>query len=704
MISAALAIRLGIISALSCAGFLFVATVAGAEIEPVETRFPNALVETVFPGAARTDAISGAPPAAPVYRDDRLVGYVFSTRAVGRSVGFSGKPLDIVAGVDLSGRVTGAFLRRHSEPILVIGIADARLANYVQSFTGLDIRTNRLADAAPGKKGVPDAISGASISSAVIFDAILTSARSVARTRGIIGTPQTGRLDRETYAPARWSDLTADGSLVAKKITAGTPADDAAASAEGIVASLYVGLATPRRIGENLLGQAEYRRLAASIGANDNAIFIAGSGLWSFKGTHYVRTGVFDRIQVLQGDRTIRLLREHYRNIERLAADGAPEFREAGVFALPADSGFDPLKPWRLSLLVDLGTARLSTVDIPYALPDRYRLPAATAIVGTASSISAEGHPLWQRIWAERTGRIAILSIMLLVLSGILVFQNALVRRYRLYRTVRLAFLGTTFLWLGWYAGAQLSVVNVLTFAHSLLTDFHWEFFLIDPLIFILWGYVAMTLLFWGRGVFCGWLCPFGALQELINEAARKLKVPQLRVPFGLHERLWPIKYIIFLGLFALSLHSTTNVIFGAEVEPFKTAITLKFMRAWPFVLYAAALLLAGLFIERFFCRYLCPLGAALAIPARLRMFEWLKRRHQCGSECNICAQRCTVQAIHPDGSINPNECIHCLNCQTLYVDDKTCPPLVMRRRRREARLALSAGGDAPPTDRSAPA
>jgi len=173
----------------------------------------------------------------------------------------------------------------------------------------------------------------------------------------------------------------------------------------------------------------------------------------------------------------------------------------------------------------------------------------------------------------------------LLALSLILIFQDALAHRKTLHQALRVGFLLYTLIWIGWIAGAQLSVVNVLTFGDALLTQFRWDFFLLEPLIFILWSYVAVALLFWGRGVYCGWLCPFGALQELLARLARLANLPQWRVPFALHERLWPIKYIAFITLAALFLHDSEAAIKGAEIEPFKTAIVLKFDRAWPYLL-----------------------------------------------------------------------------------------------------------------------
>ena len=296
-------------------------------------------------------------------------------------------------------------------------------------------------------------------------------------------------------------------------------------------------------------------------------------------------------------------------------------------------------------------------------------------------------------MWRAKIVDIGILSAALAVLTVIFFFQDWFVRRPVLYDRVRLGFLIFTLVWIGWIAQAQLSVVNVLAFLGALRTEFRWDYFLMAPLIFILWFATAASLLFWNRGAFCGWLCPFGALQELTNRLAKALKIPQLHIPFGVHQRLTALKYIAFLVLFGISLSALGTAEQLSEIEPFKTAIILRFARGWPFALYAGAMIASSLFVERAFCRYLCPLGAALAIPARLRLFDWLRRYRECGNPCQRCGNECPVQAIHPEGQINPAECIQCLHCQMLYHHDQKCPVVIQRRLKREKLAAMSTPG-----------
>jgi NosR/NirI family nitrous oxide reductase transcriptional regulator len=249
---------------------------------------------------------------------------------------------------------------------------------------------------------------------------------------------------------------------------------------------------------------------------------------------------------------------------------------------------------------------------------------------------------------------------------------------------VRTSFLIYTLIFIGWYALGQLSVVNVFTFLHALLRDFQWSNFLMDPALFVIWSFVAITLLLWGRGIYCGWLCPYGALQELVNKVARHFKVPQWELPDAVHERLWALKYVILIVLVGISLQSLSQAERFAEVEPFKTAISLHFVRSWPFLLYAVGLVVVSLVNRKLYCKYLCPLGAALTVVGRGHLFDWLKRRKECGKPCQICAVECEIRAIHPTGEINVNECHYCLDCQVTYFDDQRCPPLVDRRKKRE--------------------
>jgi len=657
----------------------------------------------VFPGADHVGNTSGQPSSAPVFSDNQLIGYIFLTSDIVNSTGYSGKPVKILAGIDLDGRISGALVVEHQEPILVLGIPGSALDTFIAQFKGKDLRHRVRVGGAP-EPGVSrvDMVSGATITSLVFGDSVMRSGRLVARSFGIIGpgdelTP--GDIDLETFAVADWPTLVENGYFTTMRLSKGDVAAafakrEAPEEQDKLFIKLLTGLVSPAVVGQNLFGFANYNKLMADLGPDTYAIMVAGHGYYSFRGYNYRRSGVFERLQLVQGNKTIRLTREMHEPAPKLVIEKAPDFREISIFKMSSKSGFDPSKPWRLELLVewnDSGGAQHFT-----GFPLNYVIPEVLLKASAASSVEMKqasmDRPLWERQWLENIPHIAILVIALTVLTGLLVFGDGVTRHGRSVDMFRVGFLVFTLVYLGWFVSAQLSVINVLTFIHSLMSDFSWGFFLVQPLIFILWGFVALVLLFWGRGVFCGWLCPFGALQELINRVAVYLKIPQLNVPFGVNERLWAIKYIVFLGLLALSLGPVELAEKMTEVEPFKTSISLKFVRAWPFVVYAVGILTASLFLNRIFCRYLCPLGAALAIPANNRMFDWLKRHHQCGVDCQVCAIRCPVQAIHPDGHIDLHECIYCLDCQSVYHDDTLCPPMVDQRRRRERRQAMDRG------------
>ncbi len=467
------------------------------------------LALSFFPDADRITELDGSPPAAPLFRGQELLGYVFLSDEVVRIPAYSGKPISVLVGFDVAGTIRGLRIVAHQEPILLVGVTEQNLAAYVDQYRGGNVfdRFKIGGEERPGFVTV-DGISGATITVMVLNASITRAARTVAESRGV--------------------------PLGKGAVTGGDPS---------------AGAAPPAR---------------------------------------------------------------------------------------PVDA-----------VLIE---------------------------------------PIWVATWESRRARIWVLAAGLLVLTLILVLQDWLAWRATLLGYLRLAFLTYTLVFIGWYALAQLSVINVLTFISAFMSDFRWETFLIEPLTFILWGFVAVTLLLWGRGVYCGWLCPFGALQELANKAAERLGLRQFPIPALLHERLLAIKYVILLGLFGLFLYSAPDAVRYAEVEPFKTAITLRFQREWPYVAYALALIVVSLFNGKFFCKYLCPLGAALTIPSHFRIFDWLRRHRECGTPCQICAVECPSQAIRPNGEINANECHHCLDCQVIYWDAYKCPPMVERRKRCERR------------------
>ena len=74
--------------------------------------------------------------------------------------------------------------------------------------------------------------------------------------------------------------------------------------------------------------------------------------------------------------------------------------------------------------------------------------------------------------------------------------------------------------------------------------------------------------------------------------------------------------------------------------------------------------------------------GASLALVGRLRLLDWIPRRAECGSPCQLCKVRCRYGAIRADGRIDYPECFQCMDCVTIILDPEQCVPQVVARKR----------------------
>ena len=198
--------------------------------------------------------------------------------------------------------------------------------------------------------------------------------------------------------------------------------------------------------------------------------------------------------------------------------------------------------------------------------------------------------------------------------------------------------------------------------------------FLTKPTLFIILTFTIITSLIFGRGLFCGWVCPFGALQDIIFFFSKTLRKKINFVIKTEHDKLLKkLKYLILMTLvFSIFFNFKTDII--TRVEPFEALILNPFQNSISYLIWPSAIIFLSIFIQRGFCRYICPTGAGLALLGSLSTLNWLKRRNACGTLCNKCETVCPTNAIEKNGSINNNECILCFSCQTVYNDDLFCP------------------------------
>jgi NosR/NirI family transcriptional regulator, nitrous oxide reductase regulator len=643
----------------------------------------------VVPGAESFSPRKGHPPYVEAYQGAgtarKLVGYAFLSTDIVDMPGYSGKPIVTLIGMDTHGRITGIQVLRHSEPILLLGIPERALTGFLGQYVGKAVTDHVEIGHSHREDGTIelDAISGATVTVMSENQVILRSARTIAEEVGILHSPP---RPQAKFTPVTrtldWQQLLDAGAVQRLTVRAEDVGLPAAPQAR---IDLFFGDLDAPVVGRSILGNTEFETLQRRLAPGEHAIFVISNGSESFKGSGFVRGGIFDRIAVTQDNDTFTFRDLDYLNLYGVHADGAPSYRESGIFVV-RDPRFSSAYPWKLAFLAnridkESGARSFASFDREYWLP-------ADELAGGRPA-HAEPDAPWVAIWKNRVVEIALFGSLLGAGGLTYALRDQLVRRSsrkdkRWVSWPKYALWTTSLGFAGFHLMAQPSITQVLTWFHAILFKWQWSLFLSDPFIFLFWCFIIVSVFFWGRGMFCGWLCPYGAGSEIVHKLAGALGLKrfQFELPKPLHDKLKWIKYGIFAGLLAVSFGSMGLAEKLAEVEPFKTTFLVGVThRAWPFVAFWSLLAAAALFIERPFCKYLCPLGASLAVPSTFRWWG-LKRKQECGP-CRACETGCGSQAIGLDGRIDQRECLLCLDCMVMYYDDHACPPLVKERKQR---------------------
>jgi len=623
----------------------------------------------VAPGASRFEAVEGKPYWLALGADGQTVGWVVMSTDLVDVRAYSGKPLVTLVGLDSAGIVTGARVVHHSEPILLVGIPEKELHDFADFYEGKNaIDRIVVGRARKGHALSVDAISGATVTALAQNQTILGAARALGVAVGVVDVTAIRRGHFvQAPQPSSFEQLVAGGALQRLRVTErqmGTSASDAA------FVDLFFGIADAPHIGRALMGDNHYRHHMALLEPGQHLFVVFGSGSNSFKGSAFVRGGLFDRIRIEQGLREISFRDTDYRNLPDCHAEGAPDFKEGAIF-ITRGGIVDPGAPYDLVFLGSRYDRRTAFSREFHEFKVTHQIPESVYVVDEPAE-----DPLWVQAWYNRTTDALLLGLYLLAVMSVFAFRRWSTATVERITRLQLAAMVGSFLLVGVYMGAQPSVTQIFTLVDSVAGEWRWELFASEPLIFMLWVFIAVVTIVWGRGVFCGWVCPYGVMTELVHKLAATLHLPQRELPSAWHTPLRYVRYGVLVVLTGVYLVDSILAERLAEIEPFKsTFLVPAWERQLPYLTWWLVLLAASAVTWRPFCRYLCPLGAGLALFGSFRL-SGPRRRLYCDS-CKICPRGCEPEAIRDDGSIDPRECLSCMTCEANYRSEDVCPPLV---------------------------
>lgn len=253
----------------------------------------------------------------------------------------------------------------------------------------------------------------------------------------------------------------------------------------------------------------------------------------------------------------------------------------------------------------------------------------------------------------------------------------ALVGFFRKSEPIKLATLVGSVCYLGIYKSQIISITNICS---ALVGDL--PIFTYSMAWYVFAIFAVVSTLLWGR-LYCGRLCAFGALTQLMD-----LLVParlRVNVPPAIERRAAYIKYGILAGALSYFL-ITRDISFYRYIEPFWMFTFRASTALW---VGLGVLLFATIFVRNLYCRFLCPVGAALGVVSSLTTVFRIKRWAECRT-CKACERVCEWGAIQGPTIIR-SECVRCDDCERLYLDTQKCPHWIIIQRKSDIMARQSA-------------
>jgi len=243
-------------------------------------------------------------------------------------------------------------------------------------------------------------------------------------------------------------------------------------------------------------------------------------------------------------------------------------------------------------------------------------------------------------------------------------------------KSVRLKYVTLAFAvgYLGFYKSSLISVSDIFR-----LTDLSLPPFTYSLAWYLLAGFVVVSTVLWGR-VYCGRVCAFGALTQLMDAVLpAKLRVEP---PPAIERRAAWIKYGLLVAVVVYYIATKDLARPVQYAEPFWMFTRFGTTAMW---IGLGVLLTATIFVRNLYCRFLCPVGAALGVLSQATTIFRIKRWSECNT-CRICEKTCEWGAIQGPRIVR-SECVRCDDCERLYLDQQKCPHWIILRRHSELRI-----------------